>query len=196
MHRALLLELLARHVDRHPAEREVVARFTELARAHADCFDRHCLPGHVTGSAWILSPDREHVLLGHHRKLDRWLQLGGHADGDPDPLRVALREAREESGLVHFDLLALDGAALEALDLDVHPIPARRDEPAHLHFDVRFCLVARAREGLRKSDESHALRWVPRDELARFAGEESLARMERKTRVLERAGAVLRPISR
>ena len=74
----------------------------------------------------------DRVLLAHHRELKRWLQPGGHSDGDPDTLPVALREAREESGL---DVRALDNAVF---DIDVHGIPARGGEPAHLYFDVRF----------------------------------------------------------
>lgn len=148
-------------------------------RAHPDCFERTCVEGHVTGSAWIVSADRRSVLLTHHRKLGRWLQLGGHADGDPDPLAVARREAEEESGLTELALLA----ALP-LDVDVHVIPARGNEPEHLHHDVRFAFVAAPGQALCVSDESHALRWVERARLEELVREESLLRLERKTRRL------------
>jgi 8-oxo-dGTP pyrophosphatase MutT (NUDIX family) len=175
-----LLDLLARYEARHPDEREIVARFDALLRKHPDCFLRHCDPGHVTASAWILSPDEDAVLLGHHRKLDRWLQLGGHADGEGDTLAVALREAEEESGIARFAVRSPDETALLPLDLDVHVIPARGDEPSHFHYDVRWLLVAASAQSLRVSAESFALRWVPRATLSSFVADESLLRMERK----------------
>ena len=177
MHREPVLRLLGDYLERHPGESAVVARTAELVRGRADCFDRTCLPGHLTGSAWIVSADFEEVLLTHHRKLGRWLQLGGHADGDPDLLQVALREAREESGL---DRLAPFGPAAggpRLLDLDIHPIPAHGGEPAHDHHDLRFLLVAAAGQTLRISEESNDLRWVPRRELRAYADEESILRM-------------------
>jgi 8-oxo-dGTP pyrophosphatase MutT (NUDIX family) len=118
------------------------------------------------------------VLLVHHRKLGRWLQPGGHADGEADLLQVALREAREETGLAR--LATRPGG--DPLDLDIHEIPAHGDEPPHLHLDVRFLLVAAAGETPRASEESTAVRWVPRDRLGDFSDEESLHRMERRTR--------------
>jgi len=181
MHRRFLLGLLERHCLRRPADREVVAQMGAFVRAHPDCFLRSCAEGHITGSAWILSPDHREVLLTHHRKLGRWLQLGGHSDGDVDPRQVALREAREESGLVDFRFLPESDDPLP-LDLDVHPIPARGDEPAHLHLDVRFLLVAGAGQELRVSEESKELRWFSRAGLFDWIDEESLLRMERRAR--------------
>ncbi len=185
MHRAHVLALLTRYLARHPEDAARVDAVRTFVERRADCFLRTCLEGHITGSAWILSPDRGAVLLTHHRKLDRWLQLGGHADGDPDPYRVALREAREESGLV--DLAPLPaGDDLLPLDIDVHPIPARGDEPAHLHHDIRYLLLAAPGQALRISDESHDLRWILRDQLGTLVSEESMLRMERRARALER----------
>lgn len=179
MHRAPLLTLLARYARRWPAEAAVVQRIEQLVREHADCLSRTCWPGHVTASAWILSPDRSRVLLTHHRKLGRWLQLGGHVDGEPRVQLAALREAREESGMQQFTLLS-PARLLEPLDLDVHEIPARGTEPAHFHHDVRFLLVAGEGQEVIASDESHAVRWFPPAELARVAAEASLARMAAK----------------
>jgi len=182
MHRKPLLDVLAAYVARHPEDADRVTRFRQFVEAHADCFERSCRTGHVTGSAWILSPERGRVLLTHHRKLGRWLQLGGHADGDPDPYRVALREAREESGLV--DLTPFEHAEPPLpLDVDVHRIPARAAEPAHFHFDVRYLLLAGA-EALRPTDESVALAWFDRAQLAETIREESILRMEHRTRLL------------
>ena len=179
MHRRLLLDVLDRYRELHPEESAVAEQIASFARAHSDCFERTCLPGHVTGSAWIVSADHRQVLLTHHRKLDRWLQLGGHADGDPDPFRVALREAREESGLATLAPLP-DGTGLLPLDLDVHRIPARGREPEHLHHDVRYLLVAAPGQELVRSDESHDLRWFERSDLLDRLDEESLRRMDRK----------------
>lgn len=133
------------------------------------------------------------MLLTHHRKLGRWLQLGGHADGEADLLAVALREAREESGMDRFTPIGAGPAgragALVPLDLDVHEIPARGAEPAHLHYDVRWLLAAAPGQALVVSDESTDLRWVPRSGLAGFVDEESQLRMERKAReILGRIG--------
>jgi 8-oxo-dGTP pyrophosphatase MutT (NUDIX family) len=179
MHRRLLLDLLARHLERRPGDAPVVERVRGFVLAHPDCLERSCRPGHVTASAWILSADRREVLLTHHRKLGRWLQLGGHADGETDPRAVALREAREESGLAHLRFLP-DAADPLPLDLDVHEIPARGAEPAHLHHDLRFLLVAGPGQRPRASAESHALRWFPRERLADFVSEESVLRLERR----------------
>ena len=142
--------------------------------SHPDCFHRSCRIGHITGSAWSRGRGlATELLLAHHRKLGRWLQPGGHSDGDPDTLAVALRETREESGL---DVRALDDAIF---DIDVHRIPARDREPAHLHFDVRF-LVQAEDDRFRVSDESHALAWVPAMGLDALTDEESVLRMARK----------------
>ncbi|HZR80160.1 MAG TPA: NUDIX hydrolase [Candidatus Binatia bacterium] len=184
MHRRPLLALLDRYLGLHPDEAEVVDRMRAFVSAHRDCFERSCVPGHVTGSAWLLSADRRSVLLTHHRKLGRWLQLGGHADGDPDPLRVALREAREESGLPDVVPLAPGTGAVVPLDVDIHEIPARAGEPAHLHHDVRFLLVAPAGAAIAIGPESNDLRWVARDRLQAYTREKSQLRMEWKARAL------------
>lgn len=119
----------------------------------ADCFQRSNLDGHFTGSAWLVSADGQRVLLTHHRKLDRWLQLGGHADGDADLGRVALREAEEESGLGDLEVES------EIFDLDRHWIPERNEVLGHWHYDVRFVVRATSSEDFVVSDESHALAW-------------------------------------
>jgi 8-oxo-dGTP pyrophosphatase MutT (NUDIX family) len=117
-------------------------------------FERAHVAGHFTGSAWVVSADGERVLLTHHRKLDLWLQPGGHADGDRDLAAVALREAEEETGVPGLRL-----ASREIFDLDRHPIPARKLDPLHLHWDVRYVVLAGADERFVVSEESHALEW-------------------------------------
>jgi len=182
--RVSFLAVLDRYVAAHPMERACVDRMRAFVRTHADCFERSCRDGHLTGSAWVLSPDHARVLLVHHRKLGRWLQPGGHADGEVALLRVAQREAREESGLANLTVVAAGLGSLP-LDLDVHAIPARDDEAAHTHYDVRYLLVARGDEPLLPSPESHAVRWVPRDRLTDMDVDDSVLRLDRK------AGAVL-----
>jgi 8-oxo-dGTP pyrophosphatase MutT (NUDIX family) len=155
-----------------PTVRELFVRF---AREHADCCERTCVPGHLTGSAWVVSADGERTLLVHHRKLNLWVQPGGHADGDGDLASVALREAEEETGLRD---LRLEGGVF---DLDRHSIPSRGSEPEHFHYDVRFVVRAGADEAFVVSEESHALRWVPMREIAADPqADESVRRMARK----------------
>jgi 8-oxo-dGTP pyrophosphatase MutT (NUDIX family) len=187
MHRQPLLDMLDRYEARFPSEREVVARIRRLVVEHVDCFDRTCRPGHVTASAWVTTRERDRVLLVHHRKLDRWLQPGGHADGQSDIPAAALREAVEETGL---GCLRLCDAASEItpLDLDVHIIPARFDasgamvDDAHEHHDVRFLVVAEGDLAPRVSDESHDVRWFTAAELHAATDEESVLRLWRKSR--------------
>jgi 8-oxo-dGTP pyrophosphatase MutT (NUDIX family) len=121
---------------------------------HPDALRRSCVAGHLTGSAAVVDPGSGRFLLLHHRKLGRWLQPGGHADGDGDLAAVALREAGEETGL---DPLVV---VTPAIDLDVHPIPARPGEAEHLHLDLRFLVLAGAGAEPVANDESHAVRWV------------------------------------
>jgi len=179
MNRQPVLTLLDDYLDRCPDELATVERIRALVRTHEDCLLRTCEPGHVTSSAWIASPDGGSFLLTHHRKLDRWLQLGGHVDGEPEIDASALREAREESGMFEFQIAAAGRRPL-VLDLDVHVIPAHGDEPEHEHHDVRFLLVAGPGQELVVSEESKALRWFRNDELDEIASDESVRRMGRK----------------
>ena len=182
MHRKSLLALLDRYHARHPEE-SVTRRLRAFVESHRDCFERSCTPGHITGSAWILSPDGKRALLTHHRTLERWLQLGGHVDGSSDIPAAALREAQEESGIASFEFIPIDGEDAVPLDLDIHQIPARGSEPAHLHYDVRFLLRA-ATDAIAISDESNDLRWFAPEEIEEVSDEESLLRMLRKVRAL------------
>lgn len=167
-----LLDLLERYAGQHAGERSSVDAFAAFARSGDDVYRRDRLDGHFTASCWLVSADGTRVLLTHHRKLDRWLQLGGHADGDPDLASVALREAREESGLQQLQVEA------EIFDIDAHRIPARGAEPEHTHWDVRFVVRCAGDEAFTVSDESHALAWVAIAELAIDAAADlSLRRM-------------------
>jgi 8-oxo-dGTP pyrophosphatase MutT (NUDIX family) len=128
---------------------------------HPDAFQRHHLPGHITGSSWILDASRKFVLLVHHGTLNKWLQPGGHAEGEENVLNVALREAQEETGVQEFNVLRE-----EIFDLDIHPIPARKGFPDHLHYDIRFLFEADKNEKIIVSDESHDVAWMALDQLS------------------------------
>jgi 8-oxo-dGTP pyrophosphatase MutT (NUDIX family) len=154
--------------------RDRVAAFLEAHGMHA--FERSCVPGHITASAWIVDPERAHAVLMHHRKLGRWLQPGGHVDGDPDVRGAAMREAREETGLRTLRMISE-----EIYDIDVHRIPARTTEPEHEHFDLRFALEADPREMLRGNDESLDIRWVPLASIGEYETDDSVLRLVVKT---------------
>jgi 8-oxo-dGTP pyrophosphatase MutT (NUDIX family) len=191
MHRFAVLDVLTRYAQAFPHERDVARRIETLVRGHDDCLLRSCVPGHVTASAWIVAPDHRRFLLTHHRKLNRWLQLGGHVDGEAHVHRAALREAREESGMHEFTFIGgdarIDAVAPLPLDLDVHVIPARGAEPEHEHHDIRFLLVAAPHQELAISDESNDLRWFDAAEFAAIDSDASVARLLAKAkRVLDR----------
>ena len=178
MHRSAVLGLLRAHALPGLSREEsgALAETIALVEANPLCLLRSCMPGHLTGSAWILSPDRRLTLLTLHRKLGKWLQLGGHADGESDLLCVAMREAREESGL-----RCIRAVSPEVFDVDRHWIPPHGGEPGHWHHDLRFMLEADPAEPLSVSDESRALAWVEVAAVPSLNPEESMARMVRKT---------------
>ncbi|TNJ34859.1 NUDIX hydrolase [Arenimonas terrae] len=170
-----LRRALALFLADHPEQAADAGLFSHFLASSPDVFERRHPPGHFTGSAWLVSADGQRVLLTHHRKLARWLQLGGHADGDADLARVALREAEEESGLT--DLVVEGGI----FDLDRHLIPARGADPDHWHYDVRFVVRATGSEAFAISEESLALAWKPVAEIAADpSADESMRRMAGK----------------
>ncbi len=175
MHRQTLLSLIQNYRKHYPAETETIDRLVSFIQANANCFDRQLASGHITGSAWLVNHTGAAVLFTHHRKLNRWLQLGGHADNCSDVLAVAMREAYEESGLK-----AIRPVSEEIFDIDIHLIPERKQEKAHYHYDIRFALQVVGSEKYQVSDESHALSWVPISDLALLTVEESMARMKQK----------------
>ena len=167
--------LLADYASRFPTEDS--ARFVDFVERQPRCFERDCFDdGHVTGSALVVNRRRDAALMTHHAKLGRWLQLGGHSDGDSDVLAVACREAEEESGLAVASLSAAP------LDIDIHTIPARGTEPQHFHYDVRFVLQVRGSEEFVATAESLSLAWVPLDQMTTYTDEESVLRLVRKFR--------------
>ncbi len=157
----------------------MAARLRAFVAQHDACFERSLAIGHVTGSAWVVSRARDAAVLVHHRKLGKWLQPGGHADGESDVRRVALREATEETGLA--DLVS---ASPGIFDIDVHAIPARPDEPAHEHFDLRFAFFADRATAPIVSAESHDVRWIAFGDIENYAIDDSVRRLVAKTTAL------------
>jgi len=169
-----LIDALDRYAARWPDEGDL-RHFASWVREQAHPFHRETLEGHFTASAWLVSADGERALLMLHRKLGRWLQPGGHADGDADLPGVALREAEEETGLRGLDVLP------EIFDVDRHIIPARGHEPEHWHYDVRYAVVARGGEAFIENEESLELAWRPICDIAADPSlEGSLRRMASK----------------
>lgn len=147
-----------------------------LAASASDPTTRaHYAPGHFTASAFVVSPERDRLLLIEHQKLGRWLQPGGHLEpNDTDLIQAARRELEEETGLCHARL-ELPGI----FDLDVHEIPAHGIEPAHSHFDVRFLFRAPTLAIAAASDAKTA-RWVPLEEAAAPSADASVRRAARR----------------
>ena len=150
-----LLDELFRYAAIDDVEAAHRQAMIDLLRSGDDAFTRHHFePGHFTASCYILDLAGR-LLLHHHRRLDRWLQMGGHIEAGESPDLAALREGREESGLP--DLVLVPGI----LDLDIHPIPAAKGEPDHRHFDIRYLAHTTTPDALiLDRTESNDLVWV------------------------------------
>lgn len=171
--------------DTEAARRQILA-FCETHRggpgeSEPNALHRGCLDGHLTGSALVVDTTGKRTLLLHHAKLDRWLQPGGHADGDGNLAAVALKEASEETGIEGLRVV------VPAVDIDVHGIPARPGEPEHLHLDVRFVILAPADAAVNHNDESHDARWAAIDD-------EAIEGSAELTRAISRALAVAQEV--
>lgn len=151
-------------------ERPYSERFMSFIQNNPNCFER-TNRGHITGSAWIVNYEGTHALLTHHKKLNIWVQLGGHADGNPDIKAVALQEAEEESGITGFEFV-MPGI----FDIDIHPIPG----PCEFHYDVRYVLRAPKDAQFIVSGESHDLAWVELAKVSDYSKERSVVRMAEK----------------
>ena len=174
-----LKQLLKSYIQKNPYEVNAI-KMLNFFDNHDGCFEKDNLPGHFTGSAWVISPDKNKILMTHHKKLNMWLQLGGHADGEKDLKSVALKEAKEESGFNNFSILSE-----EIFDLDIHKIESINEEPEHLHYDVRFLLEADPNEqNIIISEESHDVKWIHLDDVLEYNSEGSISRMVEKTKKL------------
>ena len=181
MHRKTLLELLERYI---PTEEEIAnkAKIIAFVKDNPNCFERSLETGHITSSAWLLNQNGDKALLTHHKKLNAWLQLGGHCDGDPNILNVAIKEAQEESGMK-----AITAIMDSIFDLDVHFIRTNSKEMGHYHYDLCFLLQAQKSDELTPNDESNELRWISKDIKALPTGERAVLRMFEKWLAYESA---------
>jgi 8-oxo-dGTP pyrophosphatase MutT (NUDIX family) len=173
-YRSALVDALAVYSESWPGELNIVREFSAFVSATEQCYHREHLAGHVTASAWVIAPSGLDVLLLHHAKLNKWMQPGGHADGNPNLLDVARQEVFEETALVGIDLVH-DGI----FDIDIHTIPERKDVREHLHYDVRFAFRS-ASTVIRGNHESHAIEWIPLKNLGTVTMEHSIHRMAQK----------------
>ena len=181
MHRQFLLSLLQQHTPHNKTESDMLSELITFVKDYENCFDRDLSLGHITGSAWLVNKDLSHVFFTHHKKLDRWLQPGGHSDGDSNTLAVSMREASEESGI---EDVFIQPVSDKIFDVDIHVIPARKNEPEHKHYDVRFLLEADMNQPLRISDESNEVAWIAVEEIPAMCDEASILRMVEKMEIL------------
>lgn len=173
MHRKKLLDELLRYsaLPHFTLEEKLtLKKFFEFIENEKNCFERSNI-GHITASAWSVSLDKKKVLLTLHKRFNSWYQLGGHADGDNDCSRVALKEAMEESGISNLNFITKD-----IFDIDIHSVPSS----CKYHYDVRYLLIASSDEPYRISEESNDLSWVPFNKLYEYSNSESMNRMNEK----------------
>jgi 8-oxo-dGTP pyrophosphatase MutT (NUDIX family) len=168
-----LITALSRYKTTQEDEHEMLTRIWDLVTTHPnECISRRFyLPGHITASAWVVNADKTKVLLLHHAKLNRWLQPGGHIEQDTHPDQAALRETQEETGLIDVQLHP------EIFDVDIHLIPARKHEPDHYHYDIRYLITAINETEARISEESTDMAWIPIREVASYNSDRSIQRM-------------------
>ena len=171
-----LKEMLRSYSPPTATEQEFWERMLQLLESAGDPFSRgHYEPGHFTASSFILSPDQKSLLLIYHSKLHRWLQPGGHVDPeDVNIVASAQREVREEVGLSDLELVS-NGI----FDVDIHEIPARKKEPAHDHYDVRFVFQAPDLSFAAGSDALEA-RWGPLTEITEVESDRAVMRAVEK----------------
>ncbi|HNV44890.1 MAG TPA: NUDIX hydrolase [Candidatus Woesebacteria bacterium] len=177
-----LLNFLKSYKTDFPNEKNDVAKFIDLINAHPDIFFRKCEVAHITGSALVINLTTRRILLHKHKKLNRWLQFGGHADGELDIKKVALKEATEESGLSDLNFLFAD-----PIDLDLQLIPARNEEPEHYHLDFRYLMETSATSVPKiEANESQELNFFSIDDhsLENIKIDPSLHRLISKTQKL------------
>ncbi len=177
MSRENLIEKLTNYQPMTTEEKESREFMISFANATEDCFDRTQLAGHFTGSSWIINQSWDKVILLNHVKLSRWLQPGGHCDGNPVILETAMKEAEEETGLKNLRLISE-----EIFDIDAHSV--KHDEnPEHIHYDVRFLFEADDTEELiLEEGKAKEVKWVPLEDIQNLVNnEESIMRMLDKT---------------
>lgn len=177
MHRKMILKLIEEYYPSDKMEQLFKEQTLNFIVNNPTCFERSCIEGHITGSAWIVNSEFTHALLIHHKKLNKWFQPGGHCDGNPDVQFVAKKEVLEETG-VNIKLVYP-----EIFDLDIHNIPATEKINSHFHFDIRFLFVAQMEKlDMIENAEVKKIEWVPLDLIKTFTADNSILRMVLKSR--------------
>lgn len=169
-----LIYLIGEYSRRFPDETETVFRFIEFVNRNLETsvYSRNNFDGHFTASAFLVDTTKAKILFLKHKKLNRWLQPGGHIDKtDASILEAALREVNEETGLQRADLKLNDDLVF---DLDAHVIPenTKKNEPAHVHYDIRYLIeVVNETNLLINQAEADGWKWLSiDDELEKLAG--------------------------
>ncbi|MBI1226450.1 MAG: NUDIX domain-containing protein [Bacteroidetes bacterium] len=176
-HNLMILRMLDCHETPFKEEKKHHHDIFNFVKSNQNYWQRSNLAGHLTGSAWVLHPKGDRVLLIHHKKLDRWLQPGGHVDEQDETIwATAHRELVEETGLRDVSM-----PSNQLFDVDVHEIPARKEEPAHFHYDMRFLFQANTEVLDADFSEVKNIRWVPLLDLIGETVEQSIRRMALKT---------------
>ena len=172
MIRSPLRTLLHAYIPTDQHEQEAKKTMLTFIDQYPTCFERSLEVGHITASSWLVNKNNTHALMMHHAKLGIWCQLGGHCDGNPNPLEVAIKEAQEESGI--HEIVALSPAIF---DIDIHVVPANSKEKAHYHYDIRFLLQVISDEQYVQNSESKELRWVSKNRAELPTEQRSITRM-------------------
>ncbi len=158
MKRKLLTNLLGNYFPISKEENKYKIRMLNFISKNEKCFERSLDFGHITASAWLLNKNKTHALLMLHTKLNLWVQLGGHCDGNPNPLEVAIKEASEESGI--SKIIPIEKTIF---DIDIHLIPGAKELKSHYHYDVRFLLACDSDQGVKSNHESKKLKWIDKN---------------------------------
>lgn len=162
------------------SQQEQRQQILEACDSRPDVLLRSCFPGHLTASALVIDHFCEKVMLHHHAKLDRWLQFGGHCDGDGNLAHAAWRECVEESGIEDLWIYP------RVIDVDIHGIPALGGEPAHDHLDIRFLVMTDPDNTPIISEESKDVRWFSFEELESVDTDHSVLRLAELAKLLNR----------
>jgi 8-oxo-dGTP pyrophosphatase MutT (NUDIX family) len=175
MHRDKLIQSISNYKIFSKEDEVIKNRFLNFIATHKNCFERSLEIGHITASAFIIDKKNEKILLLHHKKLDKWLQPGGHCDGEENVLKVAIKEVFEETGI------NIAYQESDIFDLDIHTIPLHKNIPKHEHFDIRFLFDLDSTIQTEINEESNQLAWVSMNDLENYTNEESILRMRKKS---------------